>query len=65
MGVQMTDKKVIQLAQDWNANSVGYLVTDLDYAKMNKWQQGFGIVEYEEDGSFTFHNKTILNGSIY
>ncbi len=49
----------------WNTNSVGYLATDLDYAKMNKWQQGFGIVEYEEDGSFTFHNKTILNGSIY
>ncbi len=50
----------------WNTYSVGCLCDySMDYAVLNKWQQGFGIVHYDQDGNFTFENKIIQNGIIY
>ena len=49
----------------WNTYSVGCLCGDLDYARLNKWQNGFGVARYDSEGNFTFDNKTILNGVIY
>jgi len=47
------------------ASAIGYLAGEMDYAKMNKWQQGFAIVRYHQDGEFSIDNKTIINGQVY
>jgi len=49
----------------WNTYAVGCLCGDLEYARLNKWQNGFGVCYYDDNGDFTFDNKTILNGIIY
>lgn len=36
-----------------------------DYLPVNEWVHGFAIVEKDEDGSFSFSNKQILDGKIY
>jgi hypothetical protein len=34
------------------------------YAPVNRWNHGFAIVEYDDDGNFEFHNKRIIAGGI-
>lgn len=34
------------------------------YARVNKWNHGFAIVESKADGSFRFHNKRIHDGRV-
>lgn len=49
----------------WTAHAIGYVAGDMDYAIINKWNQGFAVIEYEENGNFRVHNKKVLNGVIY
>jgi len=49
----------------WQACSVGHLAGEMDYALMNKWQQGFAIVRYMADGEFSIDNKKIIRGVVY
>jgi hypothetical protein len=35
------------------------------YAPFNKWNLGFTRVEFEDNGEFEVHNKTIKNGKVY
>lgn len=49
----------------FRASSVGYLAGEMDYARMNKWQQGFALITYFEDGEFSIENKTIINGKVF
>jgi hypothetical protein len=44
---------------------VGYLATELDWARLNKWTKGFGIVRYDDNWNFRAELKTILNGEVY
>jgi len=37
----------------------------LDYAVLSQWNNGFCIVEYDEQGNFRIDNKKIVNGGIY
>lgn len=34
------------------------------YMPINKWNRGFAYVEREDDGDFTVHNHTIINGKV-
>lgn len=45
--------------------AVGYLGKILDYAKLNKWTQGFGIIEFDRKGFFNAQLYTIVNGEVY
>lgn len=49
----------------FKASSVGHLAGSFEYAQLNKWNQGFAIIKYDEHGDFTIDNKTIINGIIY
>jgi len=49
----------------WKACAVGYLAGQMDYMKLNKWQQGFAVIHYRADGEFSVDNKTIINGQVY
>lgn len=49
----------------WNTYAVGCLCQDMDYARLNKWQNGFAMCEYDDDGNFRFANKVIINGIVY
>lgn len=49
----------------WKAASIGYLAGNMDYAIMNKWQQGFAIIRYQQDGEFSIDSRTIINGQVY
>jgi hypothetical protein len=44
---------------------VGYLAKELDWARLNKWTSGFGIVWYDTSGNFRAELKTILHGEVY
>ncbi len=48
----------------WTA-VVGYLAGELDWAPLNKWDSGFGIIEYDDSGAFRAEVKTIYNGRVY
>lgn len=53
---------------NYNLNSVGWLGSHSaveEYAKVNKYNQGFAIVEYSQNGNFVFHNKRILCGEVF
>lgn len=47
--------------------SVGHLATDeaFDYNKLNRWNQGFAIVNYYENGEFSIENKKLMAGRIF
>jgi len=36
-----------------------------DYSIINNWNNGFAIIEYEENGEFHVYNKKIIRGKIY
>jgi len=36
-----------------------------DYAVINNWNNGFAIIEYEENGEFHVYNKKIIKGRVY
>ena len=35
-----------------------------EYASLNKWSQGFTLVQVDKDGNFSVDNKSIDNGKI-
>jgi len=45
--------------------AVGHLATTLEYAKLNNWTQGFGIIHYDINGDFIADLKTIHNGEVF
>jgi len=45
--------------------SVGYLAGDMEYAQLNKWNQGFATVIYGDRGRFKAQNHKIFNGEVY
>lgn len=45
--------------------ALGYLAKDLDYARLNAWNKGFGIIRYNPDGSFKAELRQIHNGEVY
>lgn len=49
----------------WKAASIGHLAGEMDYSIMNKWQQGFAIIRYQQDGEFSIDSRTIINGQVY
>ena len=49
----------------WKAASIGHLAGQMDYSIMNKWQQGFAIIRYQQDGEFSIDSRTIINGQVY
>lgn len=60
------DKHFKRLGDRWlKGTAVGYLASSLDYAQMNKWNQGFAIIRYREDGEFEIENKSIIKGRIF
>jgi hypothetical protein len=60
------DKVFRRLGDRWfKAAAVGYLAQTLDYAQTNKWNQGFAIIRYRENGDFTIDNKVIIRGEVY
>ena len=36
-----------------------------DYARINNWNTGFGIVTKDDDGKFEFENHKIINGKVF
>ena len=36
-----------------------------DYARINNWNTGFGIVTKDDDGKYEFENHKIINGKVY
>lgn len=46
-------------------SSVGYLAGEMDYARLNKWNQGFASIIYGENGRFRVRNHKIFNGEIF
>lgn len=45
--------------------ALGYLAGPMDYAPLNKWNQGVGALVFKTDGSFKATLKTIQDGEIY
>lgn len=45
--------------------ALGYLAGEMDYAKINKWSQGVGLIEYGSDGFFKPEIRSIVNGEVY
>jgi hypothetical protein len=45
--------------------SVGYLVGVMEYARLNKWNQGFQTITYNADGTFKPSSYSIVNGEVY
>lgn len=45
--------------------SIGYLAGDMEYAQLNKWNQGFATVVYGDSGRFKVQNHKIFNGEVY
>jgi hypothetical protein len=49
----------------FGAYSVGCLCkTKVGYYPFNQWNHGFGFVELDKDGLFSFHNKIIIRGKV-
>jgi predicted phosphodiesterase len=64
------DKIFPHITQDkkWSGNAIGWLgspVAAEDYARLNKWNNGFAIIDFNKKGQFKVDNKVILNGEIY
>lgn len=61
---QMKTFKAIDGTVYWTA-CVGYLGGVLDWAPLNRWDQGACIIRYDADGNFRAELRTILNGQVY
>jgi len=61
---QMKTFKAIDGMVYWTA-AVGYLAGPLDWAPLNRWDQGCAIIRYDQNGEFRAEVKTILNGQVY
>lgn len=60
------DKIYRRLGDRWfKASACGHLAQQLDYAMVNKWNQGFSLIHYKANGDFVIDNKTIIKGEIY
>lgn len=62
-----TQEKVFKniSGNSFNTAAIGYLAGDLDYAPLNKWNQGFAIVGFNKKGYFRIRNYKIDNGIVY
>jgi len=49
----------------FDTNSVGYCAGKMDYAILNKWNQGFARYDFSTNGRFKSHNFKVENGEIY
>lgn len=45
--------------------AIGYLAGEMEYAKLNKWNQGFGIINFRSNGAFQAEVKAIHEGNLY
>lgn len=64
------DKIFPHISQDkkFSGNAVGWLGSPEaceDYAKLNKWNQGFAIIDFNTAGEFKVNNKKVLKGEVY
>jgi metallophosphoesterase superfamily enzyme len=51
--------------QTFNTNAIGYCAGKMDYAILNKWNQGFMRVDFSVNGIFRTSNLKIQDGEIY
>jgi predicted phosphodiesterase len=45
--------------------ALGYLAGEMDYAKINQWNQGVAIIRFDSTGHFKPEIKTIVDGEVY
>jgi len=45
--------------------ATGYLAGDMEYARLNKWNQGFAMIEYGERGKFRARGFRVMDGEIF
>jgi len=45
--------------------AIGYLAGELDFALLNKWNQGFAIIKYQPSGFFKPRLYTVVDGDIF
>jgi predicted phosphodiesterase len=51
--------------QTFNTNAIGYCAGKMEYAILNKWNQGFMRVDFSTNGIFRTSNFKIQDGEIY